>query len=119
MRFLLDESAEFRIAGFLREAGHDVMAIAHDYPFGLPDHQVLALAVAERRILITNDRDFGELIVRQHLPHCGVIFLRLGLSSTSTSKIERLARLLVSHGDRLDQFLVVTAQSVRVHGESQ
>lgn len=77
MRFLLDESAEYRLASFLRNPGHDVTAIAHDYPAGLADTEVLALARREDRILITNDRDFGELIIRQRLAHAGVIFFRL------------------------------------------
>ena len=59
MRFLLDENAELRIAVFLPGLGHDVTAIPHDYPH----------ALRERRILITNDRDFGELIFREGLAH--------------------------------------------------
>ncbi len=46
MRFLLDESAEFRIATFLSLAGHDVTAIAHDYPHALSDYDVLAIRQA-------------------------------------------------------------------------
>jgi predicted nuclease of predicted toxin-antitoxin system len=114
MRFLLDESAEFRIAAFLREQGHDVTAIAHDYPHALSDAEVLALASSEGRILLTNDRDFGELIFRQHRSHAGIIYFRLGLAATAEAKIAWLGRILVSHGDRLDHFLVVTPRSVRV-----
>ena len=81
MNFLLDESAEFRLAALLQQHGHYVKAIAHDYPSGLPDRQVLAIAKNEQRILITNDRDFGELIFRQRMPHAGVILFRLCLST--------------------------------------
>ena len=76
MWFLLDESADFPLAAYLTALGHDVTAIAHDYPHALPDTDVLAIATRERRILITNDRDFGELIVRRHYPHHGVILFR-------------------------------------------
>ncbi len=62
MRFLLDESVEFRIATYLTQLGHDVRSIACDYSPGIKDHKVLALAQSEQRILITSDRDFGELI---------------------------------------------------------
>lgn len=44
MRFLLDENAEVRIAVFLKEAGHDVTAIAFDYPHALSDREVLSVA---------------------------------------------------------------------------
>ena len=114
MKFLLDESAEFRIAAFLINAGHDVTTVLHDHPRALTDAEVLAIASFEGRILITNDRDFGELIFRKSLPHAGVIYLRLPLPSTVEDKIVRLSRLLVSHKDRLDQFLVVTPRGIRV-----
>ncbi len=69
MRVLLDESAEFRIAAYLQRRGHDVTAIAHDYPASLSDRDVLTIAYQEGRILITNDRDFGELIFHEQQPH--------------------------------------------------
>src|SRR5690242_15775539 len=97
MKFLLDENVEARIAGFLTTAGHDVTTIGQDYPHALTDHAVLALAHAEQRILITNDRDFGELIFHQHLPHNGVIYFRLPLDTAAVEKIAWLRQLLVSH----------------------
>ena len=119
MRFLLDQSAEARIATFLTDHGHDATRIAREYPPGLPNQQVLAIARAEHRILITNDRDFGELIFRRGLPHAGVIYFRLGLGSSSEEKIARLEQLLESHPDHLDQFLVVTERSVRARKSSR
>ena len=114
MRFLLDENVEFRIAIMLAADGHDVTAIAHDYPHALRDAEVLALATAENRILITNDRDFGELIFRERQPHTGVIYFRLGLAAPVEEKVGWLRRTLASHADQLDQFLVVTPRGVRV-----
>ena len=94
--------------------GHDVTAIAHDYPMSLPDCDVLALAVSEDRILITNDSDFGDLIFRQGRAHRGVIYSRLPLDSTAEEQVAALLRLLVTHSDRLDRFLVVTPRGIRV-----
>lgn len=113
MRFLLDESVEYRLAAFLQDQGHDVTAIAHDYPGALSDREVLALAQREGRVLVTNDRDFGELIYRLGLPHRGVIFFRLP-AATMEAKVARLERILADYADQLDQFLVVTAKAVRV-----
>ena len=73
MRFLLDESAEARIAGFLTDRGHDATRVGRDYPAGLPDEAVLAIVQSEQRIVITNDKDFGELVFRERHPHAGVI----------------------------------------------
>jgi predicted nuclease of predicted toxin-antitoxin system len=114
MKFLLDESAEFRIALFLRDAGHDVTAIAHEYPQSLPDREILAIANAEQRVLITNDRDFGELIFRERLPHAGVIYFRLPLDTAADQKIDWLQRILTGHSDALSQFIVVMPAHLRI-----
>ena len=114
MRFLLDQSAEARIGVFLVSLGHDATRVGKDHPPGLPDDQVLAIAVTEGRILITNDRDFGELIFRQHLPHAGVIYFRFPLDSTADQKIASLQTLLFTHERDLGRFLTVTPRGVRV-----
>ena len=113
MNFLLDESAEFRIAAFLRESGHDVKAIAHDFPAGLADDRVLLIAHTEERILITNDRDFGELIFRQQRSHAGVIFFRLSDQAVGI-KIAWLRQLLRDYPDQLNKFVVISDRGVRV-----
>jgi predicted nuclease of predicted toxin-antitoxin system len=74
MKFLLDQSAERRIAPFLRNLGHDVKVVAVDFPPGILDHEVLTHAYEEQRVVITNDKgDFGELIFKDFHPHAGVI----------------------------------------------
>ena len=65
MKFLFDQSADFRLIGHLRGLGHDVTAISRDYPHSLADEDVLAIARQERRILVVADRDFGELIFNE------------------------------------------------------
>lgn len=112
MKFLLDESVDVRLAAFLAERGHDAKTIARDYPNSLEDRHVLRLALGERRVLITGDLDFGELIVREGLPHSGVILFRLrsmGLALTQA----RLEVLLKRDEGQLRGFLVVTESRVR------
>ena len=113
MRFLLDESADLPLRAHLRAGGHDATAIAHDYPGALADEDVLAIAVAEDRILITNDRDFGELAFRRQLPHRGVILFRLGDEAIPV-KIRWLDHILDAYADRLGEFIVVNDRGVRV-----
>ena len=91
MRFLLDENIDLRLRPFLASLGHDVTAVATDYQASLSDDAVLALAYAERRTLITNDRDFGDLIVRERQPHAGITFFRL-TTTAFTVKRDRLER---------------------------
>jgi predicted nuclease of predicted toxin-antitoxin system len=71
MKFLPDQSADFRLIPHLRTLGHDVTAISRDYPHSLADEDVLAIARREKRILVVTDRDFGELIFHQGLAHSG------------------------------------------------
>jgi len=113
MNFLFDQSADFRLIPHLVRLGHDVRAISREYPAGLPDEEVLALARDQQRLLITADRDFGYLVVRQHLPHAGILLLRLPGASLQT-KLARLTYVLTHYADRLDQFLVVTTRRVRI-----
>src|SRR5215204_6408674 len=77
MRFLLDQNADRRFAPYLRDLGHGVTVVSIDYPPGIPDCTVLAIAHREGHIVLTNDHGFGELVFRHRLPHAGVIYLRL------------------------------------------
>jgi hypothetical protein len=61
MNFVADESCVRPVIQALREAGHDVVAIA-EIARGATDDQVLEHALKEKRVLITEDRDFGELV---------------------------------------------------------
>ncbi len=114
MKFLLDENVEYRLAAFLSGEGHDVKTIIQDYARSLDDREVLNLARTEGRILVTNDRDFDELIFNQQLPHAGVIYFRLPLDTTATDKIDQLRELLASHTADLDAFIVITPTGIRV-----
>lgn len=117
MKFLVDESVEYRVVLHLKEKGFDIASVASDFP-SLKDKRVLSKANKEGRILITNDKDFGELIFRQKLPHKGVILLRLS-EETAQTKIEKLNSLLKNYGDKLkDNFVVVTKDKVRIRKSS-
>jgi Domain of unknown function (DUF5615) len=84
MKFLFDQSADFRLIPHLSNLGHDVKAISRDYPHSLPDEDVLEISRKEQRLLIVADRDFGELIFHRGLVHAGVIFFRLPGASLQT-----------------------------------
>lgn len=113
MRFLFDQSTDRRLGPMLRQHGHDVLTVSVDYPGSLPDYQVLAIARQERRILVTQDRDFGELIFRYRRAHTGVIFLRFPPMELN-AKLARLLHVIDNYADQLRQFVVVTERRVRV-----
>ena len=112
MKFILDENIDLRIADFLQQRGHQVTSIARDYDHALPDHEVLALAVSEQRILITHDRDFGELVFAQGQVHTGVIYLRVQPPDISLI-LSRMEELLKLPPERFTQFLVLTRTRMR------
>src|SRR5947209_4166126 len=113
MKFLLDENVDYRLLSFLTQLGHDAVFLSESYTYGSTDRHVLRIAEQNHRILLTNDKDFGELIVRRHLPHCGVILFRLK-DETLTNVQTRLHQVLTEYTDQLDHFLVITQNRVRI-----
>lgn len=77
MRFLVDENIHTRIVAYLRTEGHDVLSVLETFP-NANDAAVLSRARNERRVLITHDTDFGELVFRHGLDHQGIILVRPG-----------------------------------------
>lgn len=112
IKFLIDESVEFRIVEFLRENSFDTLAITEEHP-SLADIEVLSIANRQRRILVTNDADFGRLIFKEGKEAYGVIFLRLPVKTTR-DKIIRLSQVLEVKIAKLPHsFVTVTEKRIR------
>jgi predicted nuclease of predicted toxin-antitoxin system len=75
VRFLADESCDASVVRALLRAGHDVTSVSETMR-GATDRSVLALAALEHRLLITEDKDFGELVFAAGRPSAGVLLLR-------------------------------------------
>ena len=112
MRFLVDECTGPMVARWLRAQSHDVFSV-FEQARGLQDDDVLAKAHSENRILITDDKDFGEKVFRERAPHRGVNLLRLGDGSPA-NKITVLESIIALYADRLqDRFVVASEHQVR------
>jgi len=112
MKFLVDECTGPAVADWLEGQGHDVFSV-YAQARGIDDDRVMEIAQIEGRILITNDRGFGEKAFRQRRPHHGVVFLRLA-DERAVNKIRVLSQLLAQHSDAIsNRFLVVTETRVR------
>src|SRR5436309_15355738 len=109
MKFLVDECNGPEVARWLKEQGHDVFSV-YDQARGINDDRVAQIAQSERRILITNDRGFGEKVFRERRPHHGVVFLRLA-NERSGNKIRVLEQLLNQHSDAIENRLVVVTET--------
>lgn len=90
MRFVVDECTGPSVASWLRDQGHDVVS-AFDEHRGADDEEWIQRAFDEQRILITNDKDFGDKVYRDGHAHHGVNLLRL-VDETPASKISVLKR---------------------------
>lgn len=112
MRFLVDECTGPKVADWLKSLGHEVYSV-FDESQGASDDDILTKAVNEDWILITNDKDFGELIFRERRPHKGVIFLRL-TDERSANKISVLSNVLDNHASKISkQFVTVAENRIR------
>ncbi|GLV47162.1 hypothetical protein TJA_03360 [Thermus sp. LT1-2-5] len=113
MKVLADEGVDFPIVRRLRRWGLEVLYVAELAP-GAKDHEVVALAKEEGALLVTTDKDFGELAFRKGSAPGGVLLLRLeGLSAQA--KADRVLWALVHHGeDLVGAFSVLERDRLRI-----
>ena len=112
MRFVADESCDFAVVRALQSVGHDVLAVADVSP-RIGDDEVLKLARDDRRVLLTEDTDFGELVYAEGLRSSGVILFRFPATARrpmAAAALDTVNRL----GDKLSsRFTVVQPGRVR------
>jgi predicted nuclease of predicted toxin-antitoxin system len=113
VRFLADEGVDAAIVVSLRSLGHDVAYIAELSP-GMGDDELLERANSEERILVTVDKDFGELVFRLGRATFGILLVRLpGLSSAV--KANAVLQAVASHGTEIPgNFVVLSPALVRI-----
>ncbi len=113
MRFLADESCDFSIVRALRAAGHDVVAV-REVALGADDDVVLELAVREGRVLLTEDKDFGQLYYAQAQSLGGVILIRFPADARTTLP-GAVVGVVSQQAERLvGSFVVVQPGRVRI-----
>ena len=113
MNFLVDECCDAALVNALRTNGHDVVYVMEDLK-GATDEEVLEHALSERRILITEDKDFGELVYRLRRPANGIILLRFDVIDRSM-KIPRLLELIKNENHRLmGAFVALDVNKIRI-----
>lgn len=113
MKFLFDVCASSHaLRTLLTDLGHDVLSALERDPRA-SDEALLALAIQEERVLVTEDKDFGELVFVRRLPHpCIIRFVDMRVEE----KVAAMRELLERHGDamREDALIVVTRGRVRI-----
>jgi predicted nuclease of predicted toxin-antitoxin system len=97
----------------LRDHGHDVLWIREEAP-GSSDVDVLAMALRENRLLITFDKDFGELVFRRGSgASCGIVLFRISQASPAAIA-EKISSVLASRSDWAGAFSVVDDFTIRM-----
>ena len=77
IRLLANENFPHKSVLFLKSQGYNVLSIGTDYA-GISDAEVMEIAIEEQRLILTFDRDYGELIFnKEYRPKQGVVYLRL------------------------------------------
>ena len=113
MKLVADESVEGPTVERLRRDGHEVIYVAELEP-GIEDPDVLSLARDEQSVLLTADKDFGELVFRQGERHFGVLLLRLPESDVDENASITSA-LLGEHGHEMGgRFSVLNRRGLRI-----
>jgi predicted nuclease of predicted toxin-antitoxin system len=115
MRFLADESCDFAVVQALRATGHDVTAVSEVHR-GAEDATVLELALSERRVLLTEDKDFGQLVFAAARDSGGVVLIRWPVSARAELSAAAI-ELAEKHSVALQgAFVVLEPNRVRFSG---
>ena len=109
MKLLADECCNADLVSALRSDGHDVLYAVESLR-GATDEEILKKADEEDRFLLTEDKDFGELVFRLMQPAQGIILLRFDVAD-SALKISRLRFLIESRPGQLSGLFVVVDKS--------
>jgi len=113
LKFLVDECVGMIVSRWLKEKYSDVVSIL-DGMSGMKDFLILKKALEENRIVITSDKDFGDLVFQRKMPHVGIVLLRLQNNSPK-NRIAALERVFNEHFNELqDAFIVVSDAGTRV-----
>ena len=113
MRIIANENVGGPVVETLRESGHDVVWVKETMR-GARDEEVLARAQSERRLVVTLDKDFGELAFRIGLPAaCGIVLFRLSGQTPEPDNAQMVAAL-ESRSDWAGHFATVTDTRIRL-----
>ena len=110
MKLLLDSCVWGGATDPLREKGHDVFWCGDIFP-DPGDELILRRAVQEQRILVTLDKDFGELVFLRGQSHSGIIRL---VEVPSLAQAEAIDLIVSNHGDLLVEGAIITLKSSRL-----
>jgi predicted nuclease of predicted toxin-antitoxin system len=113
MRVIVNENITGTVIRELRQRGHDVLSVKESMR-GEDDVSILQRAEVEQRVIVTQDKDFGELAFKYRLPaSCGIILFRISGVDPSADN-QRILDVIDSRSDWMEHFSVVTDDRIRM-----
>ncbi len=111
VQIVADESVDFRIVTQLRERGLQVYSISEQVPSS-KDEVVLKFAYDNGALLLTEDKDFGELVFRLRMPHAGVLLVKI---ENAQQKIPLVVETVIrNYSGMIDKFSVIDGSKLRI-----
>ena len=107
-KFLTDENIASSLVKTLREQGYNVLDIKEEALFGISDKEIISLANRQKRIILTHDKDFANLINNPFIKHSGVILLRFSNQSPQ-NVIKRIIPVLKEITPKLKNSLAIVS----------
>jgi predicted nuclease of predicted toxin-antitoxin system len=99
LKFLVDVGVGEKVEEYLLEKRYDTKSV-RSLDQKMPDQEIIRLAALEKRIVITMDKDFGELVYHSGMDHCGILLLRLE-DATGLEKQQVVAKILAKYADNM------------------
>lgn len=113
LKFLIDVGVGKKVERWFVNQGYDIKCVRDIDPRML-DKEILKIAVSEKRMVITMDKDFGELVYNSGLLHAGVLLLRLE-DAKSNEKVKIVENILEKYSDMLlNKFCVFKDEKLRI-----
>jgi predicted nuclease of predicted toxin-antitoxin system len=116
MKFLADECVDYQIIDLLRKNSYELLYIPEMDP-GISDKEVFDISNKESAVLITADKDFGELVFRQGKTNSGVILLRLSGLPLNVKAEVVLSAIDRYHDEMINNFTVITPETIRIRNK--
>ncbi len=115
MKFLVDVGVGKKVEPWRKENGFDVLSV-RDIDARAKDSQILHWSEEQRRMIITIDKDFSELVYNSGMQHAGVLILRID-DADSDTKVEVIKRILTEYYDKIEShFCVFQDKRLRIRG---
>ncbi len=99
LKFIIDVGVGIGIEKYLRHNGYDLKCV-RDIDPRMKDEDIIRIAASENRMVITMDKDFGELVYHFSMKHCGVLLLRLE-NANGAEKLQIMKHIMENYSSQI------------------